>query len=88
MTDTTSTIEYPSGKKPWWWFPALMPIWCSLAMMSVEQMHDRLACEDPIFQESEISFILTTTTNSSTIGSSSSDMETDPPRVADYVVAI
>jgi len=32
-------------RKPWWWFPALMPIWCALASTGRRAMNDKLAGE-------------------------------------------
>jgi len=33
---------YAESSKPWWWFPALMPIWCALAMTGRQAMKEKL----------------------------------------------
>jgi hypothetical protein len=34
---------YPSGSKPLWWFPALMPIWCALASAGCNGMKTKIS---------------------------------------------
>lgn len=33
---------YPSGSKPLWWFPTLMPIWCALASAGSNGMKNKI----------------------------------------------
>lgn len=39
---TEAPPSYPTGSKPWWWFPTLMPIWCALASAGAMSMRNRM----------------------------------------------
>jgi sodium-coupled neutral amino acid transporter 11 len=39
---TTTSTTIPTGSKPWWWYPALMPFWIRVAEVGSEGMTQRL----------------------------------------------
>ena len=45
--------SYNAVSKPWWWFPALMPIWCALASTGRQAMREKLAAEDQVANVSD-----------------------------------
>jgi sodium-coupled neutral amino acid transporter 11 len=46
----TQEVAYePEGSKPLWWYPLLMPMWCSLASTGRSAMKERLVQEEEQF---------------------------------------
>ena len=42
MQVENTSSGYPTGSKPWWWFPTLMPVWCALAASGATSMRAKL----------------------------------------------
>jgi hypothetical protein len=43
---TVAPSTKPTGRKPWWWWPTLMPLWVRIATSGSEGMNDRLSAFD------------------------------------------